>query len=134
MEEKIKLLSIGKKRAKKTNLEGWAKIVERYAPDMYDLLYGAGEKDALKKVRELRPEIILILPSILQNDLKDGLSLLKKIKELHPEAAVFVCMGMVDDEQDAFDEYKACGAYKCYSAPVSMDALFHDMYVALNLE
>lgn len=41
MREKIKLMSIGKKKPK--NLVGWSKTVERYAPDMYDLLYGVGE-------------------------------------------------------------------------------------------
>ena len=40
-------MSIGKKKPK--NLVGWSKTVERYAPDMYDLLYGVGEKDSLKK-------------------------------------------------------------------------------------
>lgn len=68
MENKIKLLSIGKKKAKAVHLENWTKTVERYAPDMYELFYGAGEEDALKKVDKLRPEIILILPSILQRD------------------------------------------------------------------
>lgn len=134
MERKIKLLSIGKKKAKAEHSNNWAKTVERYAPDMYELFYAADEKDAFKKVVELRPEIILILPSVLQSDLEDGLRLLKEIKQLHHSAAVFINLGMVDDEQEAFDAYKTCGAYKCYSAPVSMDAMFHDMYVALNLE
>ncbi len=134
MERKIKLLSIGKKKAKTENSNNWAKTVERYAPDMYELFYAAGEKNAMKYVAELHPEIVLILPSILQSDLQDGLKLVKEIKKLHPLAAVFVNLGMVDDEQETFDAYKACGAYKCYSSPVSMDAMFHDMYVALNLE
>ena len=132
--EKIKLLSNGKKKAKPENPRNWAKTVERYAPEMYKLSYAAGKADALKQTKELLPEIILILPSILQDNLTDGLQLLKEIKQVHPRAAVFINMGMIDDEQEAFDAYLACGAYKCYSAPISMDALFHDMYVALNLE
>lgn len=134
MMHKIKLLSAGKKKAKFENLKNWEKTVERYAPDMYDLFYGAGEKDILNKVDELRPEIVLVLPSILQRDLNDGLRLLKEIHELHPSAAIFVTLGIVDDEQEAIDAFMAAGAYKCYAAPVIMDSLFHDMYVALNLD
>lgn len=134
MGEKIKLMSIGNRKAKPVNSSNWAKTVERYAPDMYELFYVVGEKEAIKKVAELRPEIILILPSVLQDKLTDGLRLLKEIKQLHPKAAVFMNIGMVDDEQEAIDAYMASGAYKCYVAPISMDALFHDMYVALNLE
>ena len=134
MGEKIKLMSVGSKKAKLANSSNWAKTVERYAPDMYELIYVVGEKETLKKVEELRPEIILILPSILQDNIEDEVRLLKEIKQVHPQAAVFMNMGIVDDEQEAIDAYMAAGAYKCYSAPISMDALFHDMYVALNLE
>lgn len=101
---------------------------------MYELFYSAGEKDTLKKIDVFHPEIVLILPSIFDSSLISGLSLLKEIKQLHPMAAVFVNLGMVDNGQEAIDAFMACGAYKCYAAPVSMDALFHDMYVALNLE
>lgn len=134
MNEKIKLLSIGKKKSKPENSNSWAKTVERYAPDMYELFYAAGEKEALKKVDELMPQIVLILSSILQSDALNGLKLLEKIKKIHPQAAVFVTIGMVDDEQEAIDAYIDGGAYKCYPAPVDMESLFHDMYVALNLE
>ena len=134
MNIKIRLLSIGKKKAKKENLKNWERTVERYAPDMYELLYGAGEKDALEQVNKLQPKIVLILPSVLNNDLKDGLELVRKIKGINSDIAVFVNLGMVDDEQEAIDNFIECGAYKCYVMPVSMDALFHDMYVALNLE
>ena len=134
MKEKIKLLSVGKKKAKTENLKSWERTVERYAPDMYELIYSAGEKDTLKKVDEFRPEIVLILPSILQNNLTDGLRLLKELKQLHSMAAVFVNLGMVDDEQETIEAFMGCGAYKCYTVPLVMDSLFHDMYVALNLE
>jgi len=134
MKEKIKLLSVGKKKPKTENLKNWEKTVERYAPDMYELLYSAGEKDTLKKLDEFHPEIVLLLPSILQNNLADGLRFLKEMLQLHPTAAVFVNLGMIDDEQEAIDAFMACGAYKCYTAPVVMDSLFHDMYVALNIE
>lgn len=132
MKEKLKLLSIGRKKAKASS--DWEKVVEIYAPGMYDLFYGAGEKDALKQVRELHPEIVLILASMVEHDPMDGLRLLEEIKHLQPQAAVFVIMGVVDNEQEVFDEYLGCGAYKCYASPVSMDALFHDMFVALHLE
>lgn len=134
MESKIKLLSIGKRKVKKKNSQGWEAVVERYAPGMYELFSGSGEKDALEKVEALKPEIVLVLQSILEDSLADGLRLVEEIKRLHPRANIFVIPGMVDDEQEVFDAYIARGAYKCYSAPVSMDALFHDMFVALNLE
>ena len=41
---KIKLMSIMKKKPKAENLQSWSKTVERYAPDMYDLLYGIDDK------------------------------------------------------------------------------------------
>lgn len=134
MKDRIKLMSIGKKKAKVDNLKNWAKTVERYAPDMYDLFYGAGEKDSLKKVDELHPEIVLLLAPAEDGKLEDGLRYVKEIKKLSSQTMIFVVFGMLDDEQEVFDEYIGCGAYKCYSSPASMDALFHDMYVALNLE
>lgn len=134
MENKIKLLSVGKKKAKSENLKSWERTVEMYAPGMYELLYSAGEKDTLKQVKEFNPEIVLILPSILQGDLLDSVQLIKDIKQLSPKTTVFVNLGMVYDEQEAIDEFMSCGAYKCYVSPVVMDTLFHDMYVALNLE
>lgn len=134
MKDKIKLMSIGKKKAKADSIENWAKTVERYAPDMYDLFYGAGEKDSLKKVDELHPEIVLLLTPAEDGKLEDGLRYVKEIKKISSQTMIFVVFGMLDDEQEVFDEYIGCGAYKCYSSPASMDALFHDMYVALNLE
>ena len=41
---------------------------------------------------------------------------------------------MVGDEQETIDEYMAAGAYKCFSSPIFISTLAHDMYVALNLE
>lgn len=132
MREKIKLMSIGKKKPK--NLVGWSKTVERYAPDMYDLLYGVGEKDSLKKVAEFHPEIVLVLSVAEDGNLKNGLRLVKEIRKLSSQSIIFVIFNMLDNEEELFDEYIDCGAYKCYASPASMDALFHDMYVALNME
>lgn len=134
MNAKIKLLSVASKKPKKENLRSWEKNVEKYAPDMYELLYSAGDEDTLTKVKESHPQIVLILPSILKNDLTNGLELVEKIKQIDSTIAIFINLGMVDDEQEAIDKFLACGAYKCYPMPVSMDALFHDMFVALNLE
>lgn len=134
MNEKIKLMSIGRKRIKKGNSGDWENTVERYAPGMYESLYCAGEKESIKKVKELHPEIVLILPSILQGNLVKGIKLTKEIKQVHPQTTVFVVCGVVDDEQEAYEAFVASGAYKCYFSPVSMDSLFHDMYVALNIE
>lgn len=134
MAKEIKLLSVGGKKAKVENVRGWERTVEMYAPDMYKLLYSAGEKDTLKQVKELRPEIVLILPSILKGNLQDGARMVKEIKQINPETAVFVNLGVVSDEQEAVEMFMACGAYKSYITPVAMDTLFHDMYVALNLE
>lgn len=134
MDNKIKLLSVCKKKPKKENINNWSKIVERYAPNMYELLFSAGEKDVLKEVEDSSPEIILILPSVMQKDIMDGVELLQKIKHLSPKSQVFVNLGVVDEEQEAIDLFMANGAYKCYLPPIVMDSLFHDMYVALNLE
>ncbi len=134
MNNKIKLMSIGKKKQKVENLKSWSKTVERYAPDRYDLLAGAGEKDSLKKVEEFQPEIVLLLSVAEDGNLKNGLRLVKEIKRLSPRTEIFVVFDMLDDEEEVFDEYAGGGAYKCYTSPASMDALFHDMYVALNKE
>lgn len=132
--DKIKLLSVCRRRPKAASSASWAAVVENYAPDRYELLSSAGERDTLKKVEQFHPEIVLILPSILHGDLSDGVGLLREIKRLSPESAVLVHIGNVDDEQAAVDAFMAAGAYKCYLPPVVMDTLFHDMYVALNLE
>lgn len=129
MSEKIKLLSVAKKKPRKESSSGWEETVNYYAPDMYELLRSVGEKDTLEKVKELKPEIVLIL-----SDMSDNVQLAEKIKQAHPEVAIFVVLGMVTDEQELIDAFMAEGVYKCYPQPVSMDALFHDMFVALNLE
>lgn len=128
MKDKIKLMTIVKKKVKEKDKEAWLKVVESFAPDMYDSFYGIGEKDSLKKVAELQPEIVF-----LSDDVKNALRLMKEIKQLSPWTMIFVFC-VLDDEEDVFDEWLACGAYKCYASPVSMNALFHDMYVALNKE
>lgn len=128
MKDKIKLMTIVKKKVKEKDKEAWLKVVESFAPDMYDSFYGIGEKDSLKKVAELQPEIVF-----LSDDVKNALRLMKEIKQLSPWTMIFVFCAL-DDEEDVFDEWIACGAYKCYASPVSMNALFHDMYVALNKE
>lgn len=131
---KIKLMSVGGKKLRKENRLAWERTVEYYAPDMYELLYCIGENDIVSQMSSLRPEIVLVLASALGQDLQKGINIVKVVKKISPQTAVFVCLGMVDDEQEAIDNFSLCGAYKCYSMPVSMDALFHDMYVALNLE
>lgn len=127
--QKIKLLSIGNKKIKKAEKKNWEALLERYAPDLYENFYAVGEKEAIMQVEKLQPEIV-----ILSGDMKDSFGLLKNIKQIQPTGAIFVMLGMLDDEQETMDEFKAYGAYKCYIAPVSMDTLTHDMYVALNLE
>ena len=132
--DKIKLMSIGKKKPKAENLNSWSKTVERYAPDLYDLFYGAGEKDSFKKVAELQPEIVLLLYVAEDGNLEYRMQLVKEIKQLSPKTMIFVTFDVLDAQEDVFDEYIGCGAMKCYTSPVSMEALFHDMYVALNME
>lgn len=127
--QKIKLLSIGNKKLKPVDKVNWEKLIERYAPDLYEYSYAIGEKDAIKQVINLKPEIIMVT-----SDMKNSLGLVEKIKEINPVGAVFVVLSLVDDEQEASDAFKERGAYKCYSAPLSLDTLTHDMYVALNLE
>jgi DNA-binding NarL/FixJ family response regulator len=129
MKERIKFLSIGNKKLKSEEAKNWSKLIERYAPDMYDIINVAGEEEAINQVVQLRPEIIMI-----STKMKNALGLLIKIKQIHPTAVVFIMLGMVDDEQEAIDEFKVHGAYKCYTVPLVMDTLVHDMYVALNME
>lgn len=127
--QKIKLLSIGNKKLKPVDKLNWEKLIERYAPDLYEYSYAIGEKDAIKQVTDSKAEIIMVT-----NAMKDALGLVERIKEINPASAVFVVLGMVDDEQEVMDAFKEKGAYKCYSIPLSLDTLTHDMYVALNLE
>ena len=101
---------------------------------MYELLHGVGEKDSLKKVDELHPEIVLLWSVAEDGNLKNGLRLVKEIKQLSPHTMIFVIFDILEEEEDVFDEFIERGAYKCYTSPVSINALFHDMYVALNME
>lgn len=132
--KKIKLLSVGKKRAKQDNLRNWEKTVNSYAPEMYELFYTAGESDTLYLINNLHPEIVLLLPSLFKKNCMDGILLVEKIKKIDNDIKVFVNLGLVDEEQEAIEAYILKGAYKCYTPPLIMDTLFHDMYVALNLE
>lgn len=126
---KIKLMSVVRKRVKEKNESAWLKTVETFAPGMYDSFNGIGEKDSLKKAEELQPEIVLLFA-----DVKNALRLMGEIKQRSPRTMIFVLFGVLDEEEEVFDEWLAHGAYKCYTEPVSMNALFHDMYVALNRE
>lgn len=114
---------------KSEEVKNWNRLMEIYAPEMYEMIYAVGEKQALIQVEQLQPEIIM-----LPDNMKDALGLLIRIKQIHPKEVVFVMVGTVEDEQEVFDEFKAHGAYKCYTSPLSMDTLTHDMYVALNME
>lgn len=134
MSDKIKYLTIASKLPKKKNKESWAETVECFAPDMYELLYGVAGKDAYKKVSELQPEIVWLSSDVVKNDLKKGQQMVQEMKRLSPRTAIFVLFDELDDEEAVFDEYIACGAFKCYTSPWSVNAIFHDMYVALNLE
>ena len=130
MNAKKKILSIGNKKWKSKDVENWDNLMEEYAPGLYDNYRAVGEKEAIEQVKQLQPEIIM-----MTNRTKGVLELLTKKKQIHPEGAVFVTLAdAVDDEQAAMDEFKARGAYKCYSNPLSVDTLVHDMYVALNME
>lgn len=134
MKDKIKLMSIGNRKAKAEDSKSWAETVEHFAPDMYELFYGVAGKDAYKKVSELQPEIILLLTVVEDSDIQKGLQMVREMRQLSPQTMIFVVFDVLDDEEAVFDEYIACGAYKCYASPVIMNAVFHDMYVALNLE
>lgn len=127
--EKLKILSIGGKKMKKDEKKNWEKLVEIYAPDLYDNYYATGEKESLKEIVLLNPEVMIVA-----NDMKDTIGFVKKAKEVHPEGVILVILGMVDDEQLEIERFCAAGAYKCYPIPLSIDTLIHDMYVAMNLE
>ena len=132
MEDKIKLFSALKKKPPRKT--GWADLVERFNPGLYDLYSGIGIKDILKKVEEFRPEIVLISSMFPESDLDVTSQLIINIKQINPHGVIFVRLGQVDDEEEATELFINCGAYKCYPDPVSMNSLFHDFYVALHLE
>lgn len=130
MNVKKKILTIENKNHKAKDYENWNNLMEEYAPGLYETYHVVGEKETIEQVKQLQPEIIM-----LSNKIKGALELLSKIKKIYPAGAVFVVLAdAVDDEQAAMDEFKARGAYKCYSNPLSVDTLVHDMYVALNME
>jgi len=135
MEEKIKVLITGKKRSIKQKTPkgsmGLKDVIEREIPDMYEFISGDGEDAIEQEISRHCPEIVLIT----QIEPMDGLNLLIKAKQLNPATAVFILIfGIIDDEQEAIDEYMAAGAYKCFLPPLMIESLVHDMYVALNLE
>ncbi len=134
MEEKIKVLSVGKakKETKKPkNALSVQDYIEQLAPGMYTFSK-AYIDDALETVDTLRPEIIWIH----QEASMDCSELVKEIKRIHPSAVIFMMfIGVFDDEQEMMNTYLELGAYKCYFIPPMMlDTLVHDMHVALNLE
>lgn len=90
MSDKIKYLTIASKLPKKKNKESWAKTVEDFAPDMYELLYGVAGKDAYKKVSELQPEIVWLSSDVVKNDLKKGQQMVQEIK--HPCHKGIICV------------------------------------------
>lgn len=134
MGDKIKFLTIDKKRPREKYREGWEKTVETFAPDMYELHYGIAGKDACKKVSELQPGIVWVYPNVVKKNLEKGRHLVREIKRLSPGSAVFVLFDELDNEEEVFDAYTASGAFKCYVPVYSVNTIFHDMYVALNLE
>ena len=132
MNNKLKLFSADKKKAR--GVTGGKDVVERFAPDLYDLYSGVGVKDILSKVEELQPEIVLISSLFPEDDLEATAQMIREIKRLDPNGTVFVRLGQVDDEEEATELFMESGAYKCYPDPVIMNSLFHDFYVSQNLE
>lgn len=132
MSEKIKLFSALKRKPHGTS--AWADVVERFSPGLYELCNGIGEKDIIKKVEELKPEIIMISSFFPESDIDSTAKLIRNIKKVNEKGKIFVRLGRIDDEEDVSDVFVDCGAYKCYPDPVSMNALFHDFYVSLHLD
>lgn len=132
MADKLKLFSALKKKTH--GKTGWKDVVERFSPNLYELFDGIGEKDILKKVNELKPEIILVSSLFAEADVDATAQLVKNMKLVNPSGAIFVRLGQIEDEEEATDLFMSCGAYKCYPEPVIMNALFHDFYVSLHLD
>lgn len=126
MREKIKLLTI---TPDKRDLKRIQDLHDKYVPDTYLCFKAKNEKEAVKILSEINPEIIVIE---LLNSKIDGIALINKIKQLSPHTKVFIYS--YDDDPDVIDEYKAKGAYKYYIIPLLIDTYFHDLYVALNIE
>lgn len=130
--DKIKVLYVQTKRIKKNaKVKTMGDMIEMIAPDVYEFIYVYCKDDVMGTVRELRPEIVF-LPN---HKSVDALELIREIKSLYPMTAIFIMLSdMEDDDQEVIDRFHAVGAYKCCFSTLSMDALVHDMYVALNLE
>ena len=124
--EKIKFLTIGRTKWTSENLKEWNEVIEEHAPDLYEIIYEFREKEVLKQLKEFRPQVIML------TSLKNTLDWIKTIKQLYPEKPIFV-IGREEDEE-LFDEFMACGAYKCYLPPFASETMMHDIHVALNLE
>ena len=121
-------MSVGNKRIKKEQSQQWQNLIEEYAPGLYKTIDATGEREAIDQIVSQKPEIIMISDKI-----KDPIKLLKTIKSIHPEVVVFIMLSIAEDDE-VIDNYIAHGAYKCYTPPLVIDTLVHDMYVSLNME
>ena len=130
MKNRVNLLLIANKKRRSAEVENTKRLFEEYAPGLYNIFHLVGTEDVVNQIIDLKPGII-----VLNDDVNNSLELTKQIKQILPNTAIFIFMlSIVDDEQEAIDEYMSSGAYKCYLPPIVMDTMIHDMYVSLNLE
>ena len=99
--------------------EGICEILEKFlAAKEYEVHTAFDGNEALEKVKEVKPQIVLLdvtLPGI------DGLQVLEQIKKLDPDIGVVMVTGSSDHEQarKAFD----LGAYDYVTKPVDFGYL-----------
>ena len=128
---KIKLLFIQEKIVHKANALTLGDLIEKQAPDTYEMDRVSAKEDILGKVKEFGPQIVMI------SDCKsyDVFDLIKKIKELDSKIVILVSvLADAGEEHERMERLKEIGVYKCYTSRLSVDSLIHDMFVSLNLE
>jgi CheY-like chemotaxis protein len=90
----------------------------------YVLHFADSGEEALRRLAEIRPELIVILSDINMPGM-DGLDLLRKVKGLRPELPVLMVTAYGDDERrHRADEL---GAAAFLTKPVDFDQLKHQL-------
>lgn len=130
--KKIKVMFMLEKQIKKrAGTITLGDLIDKEVPDTYDFVYACVKDDIIEKVASEKPKILFMA----QSKALDLLGSVKKIKERFPEIIIIVNLeASLENEQEVAEKLTEIGVYKCYSTAFSIDALIHDMFVAMNME